>query len=49
MAIIAQLNCHQHIMEALDQALTEGKYLQIPSEAWISEVFVSDYYNSCLL
>lgn len=35
-AITAQLNCHQHLMEAQDQTLTESKYLQIPSEAQIS-------------
>lgn len=34
-AITAQLNCHQHLMEAQDQTLTESKYLQIPSEAQI--------------
>lgn len=47
-AITAQLNCHQHLMEALDQAVTENKYLQILSEAWIRSrlaLFVADHFN----
>lgn len=47
-AITAQLNCHQHLMEALDQAVTENKYLQIPSEAWLRSrlaLFVADHFN----
>lgn len=32
-AITAQLNRHQRLMEALDRALTDSKYVHIPSDA----------------
>lgn len=47
-AITAQLNCHQRLMEALDQALTDSKYLQIPPEARMLSrlaVSVADHFN----